>query len=308
MAKTTTLDAIPLAQADIDLNGIKVRNSGTITIGDIGGVGTGNTLATLQWVESRGGVYRDQAKTYADGQDITNFSILDGKISLVDSKKVNYTNGIDSLSYSRGDYNMGLFNIYNMASATQPDQAPRYDQLTTIRDNTYNKAQTDLLIASRWSYADGLANANNITALQENKADKATTYTKTEANTLLATKTNTSTTTALTNRVVDVEGSAALNATNIQTLSNDLSANYNTKTQDTALFKPIAQIESKIKNSTEKTAISCDSDRYISIKSNNNKICDILEDEINAGFTLNTYNKRLNLVSDQPQTQYHNST
>jgi len=81
-------------------------------------VGTGNTLATLQWVESRGGVYRDQAKTYADGQDITNFSILDGKISLVDSKKVNYTNGIDSLSYSRGDYNMGLFNIYNMASAT----------------------------------------------------------------------------------------------------------------------------------------------------------------------------------------------
>lgn len=47
MAKTTTLDAIPLAQADIDLNGVKVRGSGTITIGDIGGVGTGNTLATL---------------------------------------------------------------------------------------------------------------------------------------------------------------------------------------------------------------------------------------------------------------------
>jgi len=47
------------------------------------------------------------------------------------------------------------------------------------------------------------------------KADKATTYTKTESDTLLAGKTNTGTTTALTNRVVDVEGSAALNATNI---------------------------------------------------------------------------------------------
>lgn len=68
MAKTTTLDAIPLAQADIDLNGVKVRGSGTITIGDIGGVGTGNTLATLQWVESRGGVYRNEAQEYSDGR------------------------------------------------------------------------------------------------------------------------------------------------------------------------------------------------------------------------------------------------
>jgi hypothetical protein len=47
MAKTTTLDAIPLPVADLNLNGVKVRGSGTITIGDIGGVGTGDTLATL---------------------------------------------------------------------------------------------------------------------------------------------------------------------------------------------------------------------------------------------------------------------
>lgn len=106
-------------------------------------------------------------------------------------------------------------------------------------DQTYTKTQTDLLIGGRWSYADGLANQNAISGLQTSKADKATTYTKTEADTLLAGKTNTGTTTALTGRVTSVED-------NITLLSNDLSANYNTKTQDTALFKPIAQIESKI--------------------------------------------------------------
>lgn len=56
--------------------------------------------------------------------------------------------------------------------------------------------------------------------------------------------------------------------------------------------------DTKIQNSTGFTAISCDSDRYISIKSMNNKLCDILEDEVNQGFTLNTYNKRLNFVSN----------
>lgn len=38
-----------------------------------------------------------------------------------------------------------------------------------------------------------------------------------------------------------------------------------------------------------------------------NKLCDVLEDEVNQGTTINTYNKRLNLVSNQPQTFYHNS-
>lgn len=103
-----------------------------------------------------------------------------------------------------------------------------------------------------------------------------------------------------------MEGSTSTNATNIATLSNNLSANYNTKTQDTALFKPIAQIEARIENSTAKTKISCDSDRYISVTSNGVKIGDILEDEVNQGFTLST-TKRLNLVSALPQTLYHNS-
>jgi hypothetical protein len=56
----------------------------------------------------------------------------------------------------------------------------------------------------------------------------------------LALKTNTSTTTALTNRVTDVEGATILNTDAIIALSSNLSSNYNTKTQDTALFKPIA--------------------------------------------------------------------
>lgn len=38
-----------------------------------------------------------------------------------------------------------------------------------------------------------------------------------------------------------------------------------------------------------------------------NKLGDFLEDEVNQGLTINTYNKRINLVSNQPQTFYHNS-
>jgi hypothetical protein len=64
--------------------------------------------------------------------------------------------------------------------------------------------------------------------------------------------------------------------------------------------------DSNIRNSTNNTAISCDTDRYISIKSNGNKIADILEDEVNQGCTLST-SKRLNLVATQPITLYHNS-
>ena len=119
MAKTTTLNNIPLANGHLDLNGYKIVNTQPLSIFDLNpGTQQNNTLTTIDWVENRAGVYRDQAKTYADGQDLTNFVTLDGKIALVDSKKVNYTNGIDSMSYARGDYNMGLFNIYNMASAT----------------------------------------------------------------------------------------------------------------------------------------------------------------------------------------------
>ena len=46
-----------------------------------------------------------------------------------------------------------------------------------------------------------------------------------------------------------------------------------------ALKKNTGTFDTKIQNSTAKTAISCDGDRYISIKSNDNKICDVLEDE-----------------------------
>lgn len=68
---------------------------------------------------------------------------------------------------------------------------------------------------------------------------------------------------------------------------------------DTALAtkKNTGTFDSKIENATAKTAFQCDTDRYVSIKSNGNKICDILEDEVNAGCTINTNNKRLNFVS-----------
>lgn len=63
------------------------------------------------------------------------------------------------------------------------------------------------------------------------------------------------------------------------------------------LKRDLTAPDTKIRNANDKTAVSCDTDRYISVKSNGNKIADILEDEVNAGFTLNTYNKRYNVVS-----------
>jgi hypothetical protein len=45
------------------------------------------------------------------------------------------------------------------------------------------------------------------------------------------------------------------------------------------LKKNTGTFDTKIQNSTGQSAVSCDSDRYISIKSMNNKLCDVLEDE-----------------------------
>jgi hypothetical protein len=61
------------------------------------------------------------------------------------------------------------------------------------------------------------------------KANQATTYTKTEVDTTLS--------------------------------------NYNTKTQDTALFKPIAQIENKIENSGLQSSIQCSGPNLINVRS-----------------------------------------
>jgi len=73
------------------------------------------------------------------------------------------------------------------------------------------------------------------------------------------------------------------------------------------LKRDITARDPKIQNANNNTAISCDTDRYISIRSNGNKLGDILEDEQNQGLTVLTNNKRLNFVSTQPQTYYHNA-
>jgi hypothetical protein len=64
--------------------------------------------------------------------------------------------------------------------------------------------------------------------------------------------------------------------------------------------KNTGTFDSKIQNATAKTHVSCDGDRYISVRSNGNKLCDLHEDEQNAGMTIATYNKRFNVVSNQP--------
>lgn len=83
-----------------------------------------------------------------------------------------------------------------------------------------------------------------------------------------------------------------------------------TKTETDNLLtgkKNTGTFDTKIQNATGLSTISCDTDRYVSIKSNGTKLCDILEDEQNQGMTILTNNKRFNIVSTQPQTLYHNS-
>ena len=82
----------------------------------------------------------------------------------------------------------------------------------------------------------------------------------------------------------------------------DLHATTKKYTDDgLALKKDTGTFDTKIQNSTAKTTISCDGDRYISVKSNDNKICDVLEDEQNQGMTILTAgSKRFNVVSGGP--------
>ena len=64
-------------------------------------------MTTIDWVEGRAGVYRDQANTYTDGRVQNSYLALDTKISTLDSKTVKYTNGINTMAIATGSYNMG---------------------------------------------------------------------------------------------------------------------------------------------------------------------------------------------------------
>lgn len=94
------------------------------------------------------------------------------------------------------------------------------------KTQTYSKAEVDSAVAL--------------------KADQSSTYTKTQVDSALGLKADktyvdsqiagvpsSSQFTTLSNRVTTTE-------TNVSNLSSNLANNYNTKTQDTALFKPIA--------------------------------------------------------------------
>lgn len=79
----------------------------------------------------------------------------------------------------------------------------------------------------------------------------------------------------------------------------DSATTYSKTDVDNALLtkKNTGTFDTKIQNSTAKTAVSCDGDRYISIKSNGNKMADLHEDTITNGFTIATYDKRFAVVS-----------
>lgn len=55
---------------------------------------------------------------------------------------------------------------------------------------------------------------------------------------------------------------------------------YGVVTDLLAQKKDTGTFDTKIQNASAKTAVSCDGDLYISVKSNGNKLCDIHEDTI----------------------------
>jgi hypothetical protein len=79
-------------------------------------------------------------------------------------------------------------------------------------------------------------------------------------------------------------------ASNKKYVDDGLATKKNTNTFDT-----------KIQNATGNTAVSCDGDRYISIRSNNAKLGDVFEDEQNQGMSILTAGtKRFNVISGGP--------
>lgn len=111
--------------------------------------------------------------------------------------------------------------------------------------------------------ANGTVSSDAVNKSQlDTKPDSTTVYTKTEADTLLATKPSTTFVDNTYRKIAD-----SYTKTETDTL---LSGKKNTGTFDTT-----------IQNSTAKTKISCDNDRYISVTSNGNKILDVIEDEVN---------------------------
>ena len=142
----------------------------------------------------------------------------------------------------------------------------------------------------------------NFATLADNelKANQSTTYTKTETDASLILKANQSTTYNKT----ETDASLLLKGDKTYVDSQDeLKADklttYTKTEADTLLLgkKNTGTFDSKIQNSTGLSAISCDGDRYISIKSNGNQLGQILEDEVNSGLTILTNDKRLNLVA-----------
>lgn len=107
--------------------------------------------------------------------------------------------------------------------------------------------------------ASSSQNATDITTVSQNLT--ANYYNKTVIDSSLNTKANVSVTNSLSSDVSTLSGQ-------ISTLSSNLNSNYNTKTQDASLYKPISQIESKIQNSTTNASLSCSSDNQIDIKVN----------------------------------------
>jgi hypothetical protein len=91
----------------------------------------------------------------------------------------------------------------------------------------------DAELGKKYDLSNGVTNTFAISNLQNDKANKTDVYTKTEADTLLAGKTSTGVTTALTGRVSSAED-------NITLLSSTLGNNYYNKTTSDARFKPIS--------------------------------------------------------------------
>jgi hypothetical protein len=113
----------------------------------------------------------------------------------VDAKKPNYTQGIDVLATPLLDYNMGRTGLFNLRDGVQDRDSVNMQQLnavalgsTTGLNLKADKTYVDTELGKKYDLSNGVANALAISNLQNDKANKTDVYTKTQADTLLATK------------------------------------------------------------------------------------------------------------------------
>ena len=137
----------------------------------------------------------------------------------LDSKKRNQSDRLNDIGVPFGNIDMNSQKITNLYAGSNPGDAVRFDQLQSVQNAGYTKTEVDQKLDLKYDLSFGVTNTAQIGVLQNDKANK------TDVTDSLALKEDKTVVSALATRVTAAE-----------TKFND----YNTKAQDTSLFKPIA--------------------------------------------------------------------